>query len=170
MDKASKPKINRRQSRDVAFCLLFEWSFHGELFEELVENARYARELDTDDFALDLCKLAIENASELDSLIEQYSESWKVTRLSKVTLSVLRLAFCELTKFENIPLGATINEAVELCKKYATEDEAAFVNGILGQYVRREGVSQTALAEELDLLPEEEQNTLEDKSNANPGD
>ena len=141
MDTASKLKINRRQSRDAAFCLLFEWSFHGERFEELVENAQYARELEADDFALDLCKQAIESAPELDAIIEQYSESWKVTRLSKVTLAVLRLSFCELTKLEGIPLGATINEAVELCKKYATEDEAAFVNGILGQYVRREGLS-----------------------------
>jgi len=141
MDAASKPKINRRQSRDAAFCLLFEWSFHGERFEELVENARYARELEADDFALDLCKLAIESVPELDSLIERYSESWKISRLSKVTLAVLRLAFCELTKLENIPLGATINEAVEICKKYATEDEAAFVNGILGQYVRRESAA-----------------------------
>ena len=138
MDTPSKPKTNRRQSRDAAFCLLFEWSFHGERFEELVENARYARELEADDFALALCRQAIESAPELDKLIAQYSESWKVSRISKVTLAVLRLAFCELTKREDIPLGATINEAVELCKKYATEDEAAFVNGILGQYVRRD--------------------------------
>jgi len=148
MDATSKTRINRRQSRDAAFCLLFEWSFHGERFEDLVGNARYARELEADNFALALCKQTIENVPKLDMLIEQYSESWKVSRLNKVTLAVLRLAFCELTKLENIPLGATINEAVELCKKYATEDEAAFVNGILGQYVRRDGTAPPPLEEE----------------------
>ena len=157
MAEASKPKINRRQSRDMAFCLLFEWAFHGEPFDEFVENARYARDLEADEFALELCRQAIENTPELDSLIEEYSESWKVCRLSKATLSVLRLAFCELTKFENIPLGATINEAVELCKKYATEDEAAFVNGILGRYVRREDSEASQDVQEEQPPPEETQ-------------
>ena len=129
-------KMNRRQSREAAFCLLFEWSFHGEPLEVMLENARYARELEADEFVIELCQKAIDGSDELDRLIEQYSESWKVGRLSKMTLSVLRLAFCELTKMENIPLGATINEAVELCKKYASEDEAAFVNGILGKFGR----------------------------------
>ena len=129
-------KMNRRQSREAAFCLLFEWSFHGQPFEELVENAQQARELEADSFALELCKQAIESAQELDALIEKYSESWKVSRLSKVTLAVLRLALCEMTKLADIPLGATINEAVELCKKYGGEEEASFVNGILGQYGR----------------------------------
>jgi len=131
-------KMNRRKSRETAFFLLFEWSFHGDPFEALIQNAQSARELDADEFALQLCQRAIESAPELDGIIERYSESWKVNRLSKVTLTVLRLAFCEMTKMENIPLGATINEAVELCKKYASEDEAAFVNGILGRYGRRD--------------------------------
>ena len=129
-------KMNRRKSRETAFCLLFEWSFHAGDFEELVKNAQECREFEADDFALQLCQRAIEGVQELDALIEKYSESWKVNRLSKVTLNVLRLAFCEMTLMENIPLGATINEAVELCKKYAGEEDAAFVNGILGEYCR----------------------------------
>jgi len=116
--------------------LLFEWSFHAEPFDTLIKNAQDARELEADEFALELCKNAIDGAPELDSLIEEYSEGWKVARLSKATLSVLRLALCEMTRMENIPLGATINEAVELCKLYASEEEAAFVNGILGEYGR----------------------------------
>ena len=129
-------KMNRRQSREAAFCLLFEWSFHGGELETIVANAQAARDLELDDFGLNLCRQAINGVDELDSLIEKYSESWKVNRLSKATLAALRMAFCEITKLEDIPLGATINEAVELCKKYATEDEASFVNGILGQYGR----------------------------------
>ena len=150
-------KMNRRQSREAAFCLLFEWSFHAEPFDQLIQNAREARELEADDFALALCQKTIERVDALDHLIERYSEGWKVSRLSKATLSVLRLAFCEMTEMEDIPLGATINEAVELCKKYATEDEAAFVNGILGRYVRREDAETPQSVEEPQPPPEEAQ-------------
>ena len=141
-------KMNRRKSREAAFCLLFEWSFHAEPFEVLVENAQQCRELEADEFALELCKKAIEGVQALDDLIEKYSESWKLSRLSKATLAILRLAFCEMTLMENIPLGATINEAVELCKKYASEDEASFVNGILGEYGRSLGKNPAALPEQ----------------------
>ncbi|HHY51778.1 MAG TPA: hypothetical protein GX499_00855, partial [Clostridiales bacterium] len=68
--------------------------------------------------------------------------TWRVSRLSKVTLAVLRLGLCEITRMEDIPLGATINEAVELCKKFATEEEAAYVNGILGRYGRDLGADE----------------------------
>ena len=137
--------MNRRQSREAAFCLLFEWAFHAEPFEALVQNARDTRELEADDFTLALVQTAIDRVEALDRLIERYSEGWKVSRLSKATLSVLRLAFCEMTQMEDIPIGATINEAVELCKKYASEDEASFVNGILGKYGRSgEGRPDTA--------------------------
>ncbi|MCL2579461.1 MAG: transcription antitermination factor NusB [Oscillospiraceae bacterium] len=136
--------MNRRQSREAAFCLLFEWAFHAEPFEALVENAKAARELEADDFALALTQKTIEQVEPLDALIEKYSEGWKVSRLSKATLSILRLAFCEITVLEDIPIGATINEAVELCKKYASEDEAAFVNGILGKHGRSGGSTTDA--------------------------
>jgi len=148
--------MNRRKSRETAFGLLFEWSFHEEPFEGLVKNARESREFEADDFSLQLCQKAIEGVQELDSLIEKYSESWKVNRLSKATLSVLRLAFCEMTMMEDIPIGATINEAVELCKKYASEDEAAFVNGILGEYGRQQG-KDTAALQEQEMADEPEQ-------------
>ena len=141
-------KMNRRKSREAAFYLLFEWSFHAEPFEVLVENAQQCRELEADEFALELCQKAIEGVQALDELIEKYSESWKITRLSKATLAILRLALCEMTMMENIPLGATINEAVELCKKYASEDEASFVNGVLGEYGRSRDKSGPALSEQ----------------------
>ena len=147
-------KMNRRESREAAFCLLFEWAFHAEPFDMLVENARQTRELETDDFSLSLVKTAIEQVESLDRLIEKYSEGWKISRLSKATLSVLRLAFCEIIAMGDIPLGATINEAVELCKKYASEDEASFVNGILGKH-GRSGEGQpglpAGLAEETEM-------------------
>lgn len=135
-------KLNRRQSRETAFTLLFEWSFReDESVTEIIESAGQTRQLEPDDFARELYAKAAINASELDGLIEKYSDNWKINRLSKVVLTALRLAFCELLFFPDIPAGATINEAVELVKTFGADDEPAYVNGILGSYERQRGTN-----------------------------
>ena len=131
-----KAKSSRRESRQAAFELLFEWSFQESSIQELIETAAASRDLAPDEFALKLVENVLMNRAHLDELIESRSENWKIGRISRVTLAALRIAFCELEFFEDIPLGATINEAVELVKKYGTEDEAAYLNGILGSYTR----------------------------------
>ena len=136
-------KSNRRKSRETAFALLFEWSFKPEeTLEEILEQAQDGVVPEVDAFARALCARTMEHVAEVDKLIETYSDKWKINRISKVTLAVLRLAFCELAFFSDIPPGATINEAVELEKIYATEDEAAYVNGILGTYERQRTATQ----------------------------
>lgn len=129
-------KLTRRESREIAFTLLFEWSFKENSLEEIIENAVTAREIVVDSFARELVAKTVENREELDSLIERYSQSWKLQRISKTTLAVLRMSFCELTKFGDIPEGVSINEAVELVKKFGTDEEAAYLNGILGNFVK----------------------------------
>ncbi len=133
---------SRRQARETAFCLIFEWSFHKQDLDSMLKNAMDGRGLEPDPFARELVEKTINEVDKWDALIEQYSETWRVSRLSKVTLAVLRLGLCEITRMEDIPLGATINEAVELCKKFATEEEAAYVNGILGRYGRDLGADE----------------------------
>ena len=132
----AKPKTNRRQSREAAFEILFEWSFNEYPVQDLLLGAADARDADPDEFALRIISNVIEHYQQLDALIESRSENWKITRISRVTLAALRIAFCELEYFDDVPTGATINEAVELVKKYGTEDEAAYLNGILGAYAR----------------------------------
>jgi len=133
---------SRRQARETAFCLIFEWSFHKQDLDSMLKNAMDGRGLEPDPFARELVEKTINEVDKWDALIEQYSETWRVSRLSRVTLAVLRLGLCEITRMEDIPLGATINEAVELCKKFATEEEAAYVNGILGRYGRDLGADE----------------------------
>ena len=131
-----KTKNSRRESREAAFELLFEWSFNENMMQELLETAAAARDRIPDAFARKLVDCVITNHAQIDGLIESRSENWKLERISRVTLAALRIAFCELEYFDDIPTGATINEAVELVKKYGTEDEAAYLNGILGSYTR----------------------------------
>lgn len=148
-------KLTRRESREIAFTLLFEWSFKENSLDEIIENAITAREITVDSFARELVSKTVENREELDLLIEQYSQGWKLQRISKTTLAVLRMSFCELIKCGDIPEGVTINEAVELVKKFGTDEEAAYLNGILGNFVKvRKG------QKEAPPLPEETKTEL----------
>ncbi|MCL2068636.1 MAG: transcription antitermination factor NusB [Oscillospiraceae bacterium] len=131
-----KPKRNRRESREIAFELLFGWSFNEYPPQEMMEHAAQARDLVPDEFTRELVERVIEHHTELDAMIESHSENWKLNRVSRVTLAALRIALCELKYFDDIPPGATINEAVELAKKYGADDEPAYLNGILGSYAR----------------------------------
>lgn len=131
-------KVKRRESRETTFTLLFEWSFReDETIDEIIELAEHCRAVQVNDFARSLAEVTVNYRVQLDALIEDYSDKWKLNRLSRTTLAVLRMSFCELTRMEDIPVGVTINEAVELMKKYATPDEAAYVNGVLGTYTRQ---------------------------------
>lgn len=131
----------RRESREQAFILMFEKSFQKDLDMKEMIDINIANELiEHDDFAQELAVKASENIEEIDSVIEKYSVARKMNRISKVSLSVLRIAICEMLFFKDIPYGVSINEAVEICKKYASEDEYAYVNGLLGAFARNSEV------------------------------
>lgn len=125
--------LTRREEREQAFILLFEKAFNAETeVAELYDFAIENEVITGSDFIKSLLFKTWENVESIDSVIEKYSVGWKLSRISKVALAVLRLAICEMLYFDDIPAGVSINEAVELCKKYAAKDDAAFVNGLLG--------------------------------------
>ena len=131
--------LTRREEREQAFILLFEKSFNedvsvSELYEMAVENEI----IQESDFAKDLTLKVTENLDEINAAIERNSVKWKMNRISKVALAVMRLAICEILYYDDIPVGVSINEAVELCKKYASKDEYSFVNGILSAIAKEE--------------------------------
>ena len=115
--------------RERAFLLIFEKSFHAEPMPIILENAK-----DSDDppdkGAAHLARLVGENTDKVDQIIKDNVTSWDIKRISKVALAALRLCIYEVY-FDDVPLGAAVNEAVELCKKYAGEEEASFANGVL---------------------------------------
>lgn len=125
--------MTRREEREQVFILLFEKSFNsdtdmGQLYDFAIEN----EVITGSDFVKTLLNKTWENIEEIDGNIEKFSVGWKINRISKVALAVLRLAVCEILYFDDIPVGVSINEAVELCKKYAAKEDSSFVNGILG--------------------------------------
>ena len=129
--------MTRKEERELAFTLIFEKIFNEELdINEIVNNAVEARLIEENTFAFSLAQLTYENISEIDSIINENAVGWKVVRLPKVSLAILRLALCEILYVPSIPNGVSINEAVELAKKFATQEDASFINGILGKFVR----------------------------------
>lgn len=131
--------MTRTQEREQAFIMIFEKSFNTEVdIDELFSYAYEANDFEKSLFTESLTKLTYEKLDEIDSIIEKYSIGWKIARLPKVTLSVLRLAICEILYVDSVPESVSVNEAVELAKKYATESDASFINGILGTFLREQ--------------------------------
>jgi N utilization substance protein B len=131
--------MTRREEREQAFILLFEKSFSNETELSEIYDLAIENEIVSDsEFVKTLAFKAWENLESIDAVIEKYAKGWKLSRISKVALAVLRMAICEMLYFEDIPVGVSINEAVELCKKYAAKEDASFVNGLLGSVSKEE--------------------------------
>ena len=128
--------MTRSAARDLAFHLIFERAFREEAIEEIIADAEEARAIEEDKFALALTNCVNDHLAEIDTEIDRYSDKWKVNRLPKVSLTVLRLAIGEMLYFREIPVAATINEAVELAKKYSMQEDAAYINGVLGAFAK----------------------------------
>ena len=123
--------MKRKQAREEAFILIFEKVFNSDTVEEILEIASEVRDLVPDDYIKTVFTGVYDNLEILDKIITDNSIGWSIGRISKTALSVLRLSLFEIKYMDDIPVSVSINEAVELCKKYATKDDASFVNGIL---------------------------------------
>jgi len=131
--------MTRKESREQAFILLFEYSFSPETADELFSVADEAGLYVEDAYCRCVVEQAIANIAEVDAVISEYAKGWKLERISKVSLAALRLAIAEIMFFPDIPDSVSANEAIELVKKYATDQDASFANGILGSYIRSRG-------------------------------
>ena len=102
-----------------------------ELFVEYPENKQK-------DYIIRLAENMDDYRIQLDKYIEKYARGWKVERISKTAMAVLRCAICEVMYMDDIPNSAAINEAVELAKGYDEPETVAFINGVLGGFMRGE--------------------------------
>lgn len=132
-------KTTRREAREQAFALIFEQSFHPEIsVETIIESAKEARIADISEFAEKLVNGVANRLEQVDEKIEKYAIGWRKSRISKVALAILRLAVYEIRYEQGIPVSVSINEAVELAKKFAGEEDASFINGVLGSVASEE--------------------------------
>lgn len=129
--------MTRKMAREEAFILIFEKAFNDNSVDEILELATEVRELKPDEYIKTVFKGVFENIQEIDSIISKNAVGWKIQRISKTALSLLRLSIFEIKFLNEIPNSVSINEAVELCKKYATKEDSAFLNGILSTVVKK---------------------------------
>lgn len=123
--------MKRRLAREEAFILIFEKQFNSAPTEEILEIANEVRDLEPDEFINTVFFGVYDNIDALDNIISEKAIGWKINRISKTSLCILRLAIFEIKFMNDIPVSVSINEAVELAKKYATPEDASFINGIL---------------------------------------
>ena len=132
--------MTRHEARETAFIILFEKLFTAEeSIEDIVACARESEFFEVNDYILSVTEKAVEKEEEINSAIEKQLVGWTLKRISKVSLAVLRLAVCEMLYFDDIPVSVSINEAVEITKKYSTDQDASFVNGVLGSVSKSVG-------------------------------
>ena len=130
--------MTRKEAREQAFYIIFEYSFCGGTAAELLELAAQCRELQPDEYTVEIVNSTLDRLPELDEKIYKYLKGWKINRLSRVALSILRLAMCEIMYCDSVPIGVSINEAVELGKTYGGDNDSGYINGVLGAFVRAE--------------------------------
>lgn len=131
--------MNRRKAREQAFIFLFESSFELQSVEEIIKEAGDIREDKLDDFSKSLVDGVLSNTEKIDKYLVNNLNGWQKERLSRTTLTLLRLCIYEILYCEEIPESVSINEAVELAKKYGSPEEASYINGVLGSVVKQLG-------------------------------
>jgi N utilization substance protein B len=131
----------RRKGRELALQALYQIEMTGDAsaaaldrFLSHFEGSASARE-----FARRLVSGVISQRAEIDRLIKQSTEHWKIDRMAKVELTILRMATYELVFCPDIPLNVSLDEAIEIGKRYASDESAAFINGILDQVAQASG-------------------------------
>ena len=130
--------MSRRELREQIFKLLFRVEFNRvedmpEQEQLFFEDEDAAQEEDAA-YVSEKFRKIFDKLSDIDSRLNEKAEGWDTTRMSKVVLTILRLAVYEICYDENVPTGVAINEAVELAKKFGQDASSGFVNGILAKF------------------------------------
>ncbi|MGI6049777.1 MAG: transcription antitermination factor NusB [Acetivibrionales bacterium] len=128
--------MGRRESRENAMKLLYQVQIQKDDIQEQID--RFIEEHEINDgqdreYLLNVVNGVIDKEMELDCLISNYARGWTISRMPKVDLAIMRLSCYEIKFRDDIPMNVSINEAVELAKKYSGEQSGTFVNGVLGK-------------------------------------
>ena len=123
--------MTRKQAREEAFILIFEKEFNDDALEDILTLAEEVRDIKADEYVKKVFFGVYENLENIDATISDNAIGWNIKRITKTALAILRLAIYEIKFYDDIPVSVAINEAVELAKKYATKEDASFINGIL---------------------------------------
>ena len=125
----------RRQAREIAFRAAYQADVTGDpidrCLEEILEDIEQAADPETKEFASSLVSTLALHQPEIDSVVSRIAKNWSLSRMAATDRSVIRLAAAELLYHAEVPVRVTLDEAIEIAKKYGMETSGAFVNGIL---------------------------------------
>ena len=136
--------MTRREVRDSAFKIVFEQLLRDDDIQELYDIAEEIDEITVNDEVKSLVNGTLAHADELDGIIENYSKSRKLSRISKLNHAILRIALYECLYEESTPMNAAISEAVKLAMTYTYREDASVINGVLGAFSRDRGAAENA--------------------------
>jgi len=133
LGRSRHDSIPRRKSREFALQVLYQLNItHQDSLTALAQfQEHFLSDREADEFLKRLVLGVLEHCQELDRLIEQYSENWRLDRINMIDRNILRIALYELLYCKDIPPKVTLNEAIDLGKRYGSEDSGSFINGIL---------------------------------------
>lgn len=134
-------QMNRRKSREIATRLLFEMQINKENHLEILENFRENTDEKLSDIDFEYVTKVLSgvenNIEEIKETISKYLIKWKIERLPKMNLAILYMATYEILFEEEIPNKVTVNEAIELAKKYGDDNAPSFINGVLNNLIKK---------------------------------
>ena len=142
--------MSRRAAREEAFKIIFQIDLGKNPWEEvLLRNLKDSDLSETGQlFVEQLVEGTMTHLAEIDAEITKYAQDWKLDRMLSTDRNILRMALYELKFLNEIPVGATVNEAVELAKIYGDDESAKFINGILGNVIRSSSQSGAEMTED----------------------
>lgn len=128
----------RKVARESAMQVMYQMDLNGDFSQEalnvFLENNKFKQdELEYISYVVEGVK---DNIEEIDSAIEKHSKGWSIKRIAKIDLAILRIAIFEILHKDDMPPQVSINEAVEISKKYSTEESSKYINGLLGAFLK----------------------------------
>ncbi len=129
--------MTKHEVREAAFIILYQMEITGQAVDEVSEGTSEEFEMPVNNAVIKLAENVWSRKEEIDAIIGKYSPSRSVARISKINLTILRISVYEITfEKEKIPPKVSINEAIELSKAYAENNDKAFINGVLNSYYK----------------------------------
>lgn len=131
--------MNRSRSREIAMEVIYQMDIHNQFEMEFADRMVNQYEEDVDmNYINKALRLLIENHKGIDESISPLLKNWKIERIGKIDLAILRLALTELSYMPEIPDKVAVNEAVNMSKKYVDEKSGKFINGVLKHFIKSE--------------------------------
>lgn len=131
--------MGRKVARESTMQLLYQMDLKNDFSKDVIDIFFENNEFESDEieYINRVTKGVSDNIENIDSFVEKYSEGWAIKRIAKIDLAILRIAIFEILYIEGMPPQVSINEAVDIAKKYGTDQSSNYINGLLGTFLKK---------------------------------